>query len=108
VARAVARLDRRRELAILPIDDAEAEPLLRALPEEERDETWHIVAPDGAIAGHGAGVVDLLLAMRLTRPTGRALAHVPPGLLDRVYGAVARNRGRLGRLVPDGRAPRRL
>lgn len=108
MARAVARLDRGRELAILAIDDVEAEPLLRALPERERVETWHLVAPDGSIAGHGAGVPALLATMRLTRPLGRALAHVSPRLLDRLYAVVARNRGLLGRLVPDGRAPRRL
>jgi predicted DCC family thiol-disulfide oxidoreductase YuxK len=107
VARAVARLDRRRELAILPIDDVEAEPLLRTLPEEERDETWHIVARDGSIAGHGAGVVDLLLATRLTRPAGRLLDLVPDALLDRGYSVLARRRGTLGRLVPDGPGPRR-
>jgi hypothetical protein len=43
--------------------------------------------------------------MRLTLPAGRGLARVPPHGLDAAYELVARHRGRLGRLVPDGPAP---
>jgi hypothetical protein len=45
--------------------------------------------------------------MRLTRPAGRLLGVLPPRLLEGAYDAVARNRRRLGRMVPDGPAPRR-
>jgi hypothetical protein len=45
--------------------------------------------------------------MRLTRPAGRLLAAVPDRVLDALYGPVSRHRSLLGRLVPDGRAPRR-
>lgn len=108
MARVAARLDRGRELAFLPLDDPAAEPLLARLPEHERFETWHLPAPDGSLAGHGAGVVRLLGALRLTRPLGRLLGLVPDGALDRAYGVVARQRGRLGRLVPDRPGPRRF
>ncbi len=50
---------------------------------------------------------ELLRAMRISRPAGRLLSLVPPVVLDAAYDVVARNRGRLGRLVPDGPAPRR-
>jgi predicted DCC family thiol-disulfide oxidoreductase YuxK len=108
VARVAARLDRDRKLAFMPQDDPEAEPLLAVLPEDERFETWHLAAPDGSLAGHGAGVVELLGALRLTRPLGRLLGLVPNRALDRAYGVVARQRGRLGRLVPDRPGPRRF
>ncbi len=106
-ARAVATLDRGHELAFLPLDESEAEPLLAPLPEDERLETWHLVAPDGALSGHGTGGVELLGALRLTRPMGELLARVPDRMLDGAYEIVARHRKRLGRFVPDRPGPRR-
>jgi predicted DCC family thiol-disulfide oxidoreductase YuxK len=106
-ARVVARIDRERALAILPLQDPGADALLGAVPERERLESWRLVAPDGTLAGHGAGLPALLRTMRHTRPLGRLLAVVPADTLDAAYGLLARNRGRLGKLVPDGPAPRR-
>ncbi len=99
-------LDRRNELAFLPLRDPEATPLLDGLPEEERFATWHLAQRDGSLVGYGAGGVQLLRAMRLTRRAGHMLARVPPGTLDRVYGVLARWRRTLGRLVPDLPGPR--
>jgi predicted DCC family thiol-disulfide oxidoreductase YuxK len=107
-ARSVVRIDRRRELAVLPLQDDEAATLLAELPEDERLASWRLVSPDGSIVGYGAGLPRLLAAMRLTRPVARALRIVPPRLLDRVYRAVAGNRGRVGWVAPDGPAPRRF
>jgi predicted DCC family thiol-disulfide oxidoreductase YuxK len=106
-ARLVVRLDTTHAIAILPLQDPAAEPLLEPLPEEERLATWRLARADGSLAGYGAGVPELLVAMRLTRPLGRALALAPAGALDASYRLVARNRSRIGRLVPDGPAPRR-
>jgi predicted DCC family thiol-disulfide oxidoreductase YuxK len=106
-ARAVARLDRERALAIVPLQDPAADSLLASLPEDERRATWRLVRPDGSLAGYGAGVPELLSATRLGRPVGHLLGMLPPEALDAGYGLVARHRGRLGRLVPDGPAPRR-
>lgn len=106
-ARCVARLDRRQELAFLPLQDAAASTLLAALAEDERLDTWRMVRPDGSLTGYGAGISDLLQAMRLTRLVGRLLGRVPDGALEAFYRVIARNRGVLGRLVPDGPAPRR-
>jgi predicted DCC family thiol-disulfide oxidoreductase YuxK len=92
----------------LPLRDPGAAPLLASLPDGERFASWRLALPDGALAGRGAGVVELLRALRVTRPAGRLLARVPPALLDRLYAALARRRGALGRLVPDGPAPRRF
>jgi alkylated DNA nucleotide flippase Atl1 len=81
---------------------------LEPLPEKERYSTWRLVRRDGSLAGRGAGVVDLLGTMRLTRSAGRVLARVPDEALDRAYEVVAGRRSLLGRLVPDGPAPRRF
>jgi predicted DCC family thiol-disulfide oxidoreductase YuxK len=107
VARTVERLDRSRELGLLPLKDEAAAPLLAPLGEDERLASWRLALPDGSLAGRGAGGPALLRTMRLTRPAGRLLALAPPGVLDAAYDLAARNRGRLGRLVPDGHAPRR-
>jgi predicted DCC family thiol-disulfide oxidoreductase YuxK len=107
-ARIVVRLDRREELAVLPLRDEQAAPLLEPLPENERFTSWRLAFPDGSLAGHGAGAVALLRAMRLTRPVARVLAPVPDRVLEALYGAVAGNRGALGRVVPDGPAPLRF
>ena len=80
------RLDRRERLAILPLDDLAAQPLLEALSETERLASWRLARRDGSLVGY-AGV------------RGR----IP----DALYRAVAERRNLLGRLVPDGPAPRR-
>ena len=80
------RLDRRERLAILPLDDLAAQPLLAALSETERLASWRLARRDGSLVGY-AGV------------RGR----IP----DALYRAVAERRDLLGRLVPDGPAPRR-
>jgi hypothetical protein len=78
VARVAARVDRGR-FAWLPFDDEAAQPLLARLPEATRSESAHIVRRDGSI---------------------RSPSSAP-------YRLVARNRHRLGALVPDGQGPRR-
>jgi hypothetical protein len=79
------------------------------VPEEARDDCWWFVGRDGIpIPGDGGGGVALLAELRLTRPLGRALrAFRASALVDALDKVVARNRGRLGKLVPEGPAPRR-
>ncbi|MBA2383233.1 MAG: hypothetical protein H0V68_01010 [Actinobacteria bacterium] len=77
--------------------------MLALLPEEERFESWHLVRSDGSLAGGRRGNLALL----------RELAPVPavPGLaraVDAVYWRLARNRDRLGKLVPGRPGPRRF
>lgn len=91
----------------MPLTAPEAEGLLAAVPEDERLESWRLVHEDGTIAGRGSGGAALLESMAVSRPAGRALALVPARVLELGYGLVARNRGLLGRFVPDGPAPRR-
>jgi len=80
------RLDRRERLAILPLDDLAAHALLAPLAEAERLASWRLARRDGSLVGY-AGV------------RGR----IP----DALYRRVTARRDLLGRLVPDGPAPRR-
>jgi len=104
-ARGVVRLDRRQELRLLRFEDVDARPFLDQVPDDATRRTWLLVAGE-RIHGDGRGAVELARAMRITRPAARPLAAIPAGVLDALYGLVARNRTRLGRLVPDGPAPR--
>jgi hypothetical protein len=93
----------------LPLADEEAGRLLAAIPEDARDECWWLVLRDGTpIPGDAGGGVALFGQVRLTRPLGRALRALhASALVDTFDKVVARYRARLGRLVPDGPAPRR-
>ena len=68
------------------------------LSDEERMSSIHLVEPDGERFARGAALTQLIHHLGLPAPAG---------LLGRAYGPVARNRGKFGRRVPDGRAPRR-
>lgn len=106
-ARTAARLAREEELALLPLRDPAAEPLLAPLDEAQRLATWRLARVDGSLAGYGTGVPELLAATRLGRPLARLSRLLPASTLDAAYRLVARNRELIGRLVPDGPAPRR-
>jgi len=88
----------------------DAARLLADIPEEARDECWWLVLRDGTLVpGDAGGGVALFAEVRLTRPIVRALRALhlvsPIDALDKF---VARHRGGLGRLVPDGPAPCRF
>ena len=71
---------------LLALQDPEATPLLAPLPDDERLTSWRLARRDGRFVSH--------LGVR-----GRAP--------DAIYGALAGRRDVLGRIVPDGPAPRR-
>ena len=108
-ARLVVRLDRDEQLALLRIEDDETASLLASVPAKDRSERWWLVLRGGrALPGDGGAALPLLAMLPTTRMLGRLLGAMKAGpALDRVDGLVARHRGRLGRLVPDGPAPRR-
>jgi predicted DCC family thiol-disulfide oxidoreductase YuxK len=107
-ARVVAALDRSRSLALLGLGDAPAERLLEHVSEYERGSSIRLVLPDGGVLSAGAAALGVLERLPATRPLARAAAfvHAQP-VVERLYVLVARNRGQLGRLVPDGSGPRR-
>jgi hypothetical protein len=79
------------------------------VPDEARAECWWLVLRDGTpLPGDEGGGAALFSEVRLTRPLGWALRAVRASrLVDSLDKVVARHRGRLGRLVPEGPAPRR-
>ncbi len=107
-ARRVAGLDRRGSLALLGLRDAPADRLLEHVSEDERGSSLRLVLPDGRVLTAGAAALGVLDRLPITRPLARsaALLHAQPAV-EALYASVARNRDRLGRLVPDGSAPRR-
>ncbi|MGZ4174152.1 MAG: thiol-disulfide oxidoreductase DCC family protein [Solirubrobacteraceae bacterium] len=97
----VLRADRGLCLRPLPIDDPRAAPLLSGLSTEQRQDSWHLVAPDGECFSAGAAAPPLLRLL----PGGRgpaALLAAAPGITERAYRRVARHRGALGRRLPTG------
>jgi predicted DCC family thiol-disulfide oxidoreductase YuxK len=106
-ARLVLRIDRDQRLAFLPLAAEEARPLLGPLPDSERMASWRLADPGGSLAGRGSGAPALLRALGHER-SARLLEAVPETILEHGYDLVARNRGRIGGLVPDGPAPRRF
>ena len=83
--------------------------LLASVPEDERGECWWLVLVDGTpVAGIDGGIVAMLALFPLTRPLAfvlRVLRLSP--LLDWADLKLSAQRGRLGKIVPDGPAPRR-
>jgi predicted DCC family thiol-disulfide oxidoreductase YuxK len=102
--------DRRGRLRAVAIASDEGQALLAPVPPAARAGSWHLAAPDGTVNSAGAAVAPVLRLL----PLGRPLAVLPaalPGPTERAYRWVARNRRRIGRLVPAGaraRARRRL
>jgi hypothetical protein len=94
---------------VLPLADAEADRLLASIPQEVRWECWWLVLRDRTlIAGDGGGGVALFAELRLTRGLAGALRVLRASwVVDALDKLLARHRTRLGRLVPDGPAPRR-
>jgi hypothetical protein len=93
----------------VPLEDDEAVELLASVPEAARGACWWLVLRDGTpVPGDGGGGLLLLSELRLTRPLGMLLRTLHAStLVDGLDRLVARHRRRLGRLVPDGPAPRR-
>jgi predicted DCC family thiol-disulfide oxidoreductase YuxK len=103
-ARAIVRLDPRRALALLPFDDPRAVPLLEAIPPAERFSTWHLVRDDGRRASGGEGLRELVRLLPATRGIAGILRLLP---LAWLYDVTSNHRGLLGKVVPEGAAPRR-
>jgi hypothetical protein len=93
-------------VALLPLEDDEADALLAPLPEEERFASWHLVRPGGQISSRGSAGVGLMSALGYELPA-RAASR-PEGSVEWLYRLVSENRDKLGRFVPDRPGPRRF
>ena len=109
-ARVVAALDRRERLALLPLATEEAAYLLATVPQSKRTESWWLVLHDGsAVAGKDGGALVLLAEIPLTSWIASALVWTGLSpLVHRLEALIARHRGAMSRVVPDGPAPSRF
>jgi predicted DCC family thiol-disulfide oxidoreductase YuxK len=89
--------DRAGKLRPVPLQGPEADRLLPGMSEEARMASWHLVL-DGRVYSGGAVAAPLLRLLPGGRPLAPAVAAFP-GLSDRAYRLVARNRDRFGRLA---------
>jgi len=84
----------------LALQDPRAAELLPGMAPAKRMESFHIVAADGTVHSAGDGLAELIPGLERF-----------PRLAGRGYWLVARNRARLGKLIPDAakrRAERRI
>lgn len=89
----MARWDRSRRLGILPFSDPLAVALAERVPASRRHRSLH--AARGGRVACGPDAIRLLLG---ELPGGAALRALG---VARLYGPVARSRGRVGRRLPD-------
>src|SRR5207247_8333149 len=83
------------------LQSPEADALLAGMSEEARMASWHLVSPDGEVRSAGAALAPLMRML----PGGAPIAFVAealPGVTARAYDLVARSRGAIGRLIPEG------
>jgi hypothetical protein len=98
---AVLAWDRQHRIRPLAFAEARACGAAAGLGEDELQRSWHLVEPAGGRRHSAGGAFPPLLR---ALPGGAApawLAARAPGASETAYGLVARNRGRLGRLLPD-------
>jgi predicted DCC family thiol-disulfide oxidoreductase YuxK len=94
------RADTRRRLRPVALDTPEADRLLHDLTDEQRHNSWHLVAPDGSRTSAGAAA-PVLLALLPGGAVPAALLDRAPRATERGYRLVADNRSRLGPLIPE-------
>jgi XTP/dITP diphosphohydrolase len=99
----VARTDKSGRLAVLPFCDPDADRRLGSLSPEERAASMHLVRRDGSVLSAGAALTELLSGTPGLRLLARRARRSPAvqRVIDRGYWAIADNRSRLGKLVPD-------
>jgi predicted DCC family thiol-disulfide oxidoreductase YuxK len=99
-AERILRWDRAGRLRAAPIQGAEGRGLLADLSEDRRLASWHLIAPDGRRHAGGEAVAPLARLLPGGAPV-RWVADTFPGSTRRLYGLVARHRGRLGALLGE-------
>ena len=96
------RWDRERRLRPLPIQSAEGQRLLAAVPEEKRLASWHLVTRDGEVRSAEEGFPGLFGRLPAGAPVAR-LTGAAPGPFGLGYRLLVRNRTRLGRRIGQER-----
>jgi predicted DCC family thiol-disulfide oxidoreductase YuxK len=92
--------DRAGRLRPLPIQSEEGRRLLDAagIPESKRLESWHLVHPDGRVESAGDAFPALFRMLPAGAPIS-AITKLLPGLSNRGYFLVARNRTLFGKPI---------
>jgi predicted DCC family thiol-disulfide oxidoreductase YuxK len=88
--------DRAGTLRTLPIQSPDADPLLRHMAPDDRLASWHLALPDGALHSGGEAFPPLLRLLPGGKPFAAAVARIP-GIADRAYRWVAKNRSALSK-----------
>lgn len=96
----VSRWDRRGNLRVVPIQSAEGDALLGTMDDERKLASWHLVDEEGTLRSAGAAAPSLFRLLPGGRPIAVAASRFPR-TTDRLYRLVARNRGRLGRMLGE-------
>jgi predicted DCC family thiol-disulfide oxidoreductase YuxK len=96
----ILRLDRRRKIRAVPLQSPEADELLGPMDRERKMASWHLVTGDGEVRSGGAAAPPLLRLLPGGPPIAMA-AQIFPRTTDRAYRLIAKNRGRLGRLIGE-------
>jgi predicted DCC family thiol-disulfide oxidoreductase YuxK len=106
----VLSLDGARRLRPVALGSAEADALLRDLPEAVRAASWHLIAPGGRRWSAGAAAAPLLELLPRAAPLAAVLRRAPRAT-EATYRWVSAHRAQLGRLIPArarARAERRI
>ncbi|HEX2032429.1 MAG TPA: DCC1-like thiol-disulfide oxidoreductase family protein [Actinomycetota bacterium] len=112
VCRLTARLavaaDTERRLRTATLDSPDADRHLGKLSKEDRFGSFHLVVEGRLISG-GEAVGPTLEQLRRMRPVGRFIGRSPAARRAAAwaYGVVSRNRGRIGKVLPDVAPPSR-
>ena len=101
-------MDRTEQLALLSRDDEAAAPYAARIPEEQVQDSWQLIEPNGVRLMHGPAGIRVLEHIPATRWLGRSLRtlRLTP-LATACNRLLSRIRKPLGRFFPDPRLPRR-
>jgi predicted DCC family thiol-disulfide oxidoreductase YuxK len=91
--------DRDHRLRPLALDTPEADRLLGDLTREQRNRSWHLIAPDGTRSSAGAAGAPVLELLPHGALPAAVLRRIPD-TTESLYGLVAGNRTRIGPLIP--------
>jgi predicted DCC family thiol-disulfide oxidoreductase YuxK len=93
------RWDRSQRLRPLALQSAAATKRLAELDADDRLASWHLISPEGERRSGGAAIPVLLRLLPGGSPLAAPFSRFP-GITNRAYRWVARNRSHLSRPVP--------
>jgi predicted DCC family thiol-disulfide oxidoreductase YuxK len=92
--------DRDRQLEPVALQTERALELLPGMDEEERMESWHLVAADGVVRSGGTAFPPALRLLPGGEPFAR-LAEISPRFTEAAYEWVSRHRATFAHWLPD-------